>query len=183
MKSIFLIAIFLSGIGTATATEIQVGVFVGLGGEPDRTITCVSGPPGATFEQVAWAWIPEELGLAYVTLRFVFPTNLDLTSRPVFHAQVSEVIFTEFVDGTSEWNMIFDGCPSGWVRIFTQECVLLDTQPSRIGIVGVRSMVRDCTTFVLNDVAVLNEIEVNDPACAVVSAETVTWGGIKSIFH
>ena len=92
------------------------------------------------------------------------------------------MIYTDFVDGTSEWNMTFVGCPSGWIRVFTQECVLLDDQPSRIGILGGRSMVRDCT-FVLNAVTVLNEIEVNDPDCETVPVAARSWGGIKSTFR
>ena len=182
MKIIFMIAILFVGFGRASATDIQVGIFGDVGGEIDREITCVSGLPGATFDQVAWVWVPDGLGLAYVTIRFLFPENLDLTSRPVFHDQVSNVIFTDFVDGTSEWNMVFADCPSGWIRISSQECVLLDAQPSRIGILGIHSMVRDCN-FVLNDVTVLNEIEINDPECTTVSTATVTWGGIKSIFR
>ncbi len=182
MKIIFMIALLFAGFGSASATDIQVGIFGDVGGEIDREITCVSGSPGARFEQVAWVRMPDELGLAYVTIRFSFPANLDLSSRPVFHDQVSNVIFTDFVDGTSEWNMVFAGCPSGWVKVFSQECVLLDEQPSRIGILGIRSMVRDCD-FVLNDVTVLNEIEINDPECTTVSTAAVTWGGIKSIFR
>ena len=182
MKAIIMIALLLAGFGRASDTDIQVGIFGDVGGGIDREITCVSGPPGATFEQVAWVRIPDELGLVYLTLRFSFPANLDLSSRPDFHDQVSKVIFTDFVDGTSEWNMVFAGCPSGWIKVFSQECVLLDAQPSMIGILGVRSMVRDCT-FVLNDVTVLNEIEINDPECTTVFAATATWGGIKSIFR
>lgn len=184
MKTIVMIVLLLSGLGHAFAADrspmnwFQAGIF----GDDARVVTCVSGPPGSTSEQVVWVWVPDELGLAYVTLRFAFPENLDLSSRPVFHDLVTNVILTDYVDGTVEWNMLFDECPSGWVKIFSQEFVLLDDLPSRIEIHGVDSMVRDCT-FVLNDVTVLNELTVNDPGCPPVSTANMIWSSLKSMYR
>ena len=184
MKTMTMIVLLLAGIGRTSAAEppdltmFAVGVF----GDDAREVTCVAGSLGDIFEQVVWAWVPDQLGLAYITLRFDFPDNLDLSRRPVFHDLVTNVIFTDFTDDTVEWNMLFDECPSGWVRVFSQEFVLLDEQLSRIGIRGVHSMVRDCT-FVLNDVTVLNELTVNDPECPTVPTVTTTWSGIKSMYR
>ena len=156
----------------------QVGVYA----DAARTVTCVAGAPGALFEQSLWAWVPQDLGLVYITIRFDFPANLDLTSRPVFNDLVSMVIYTDYPHDTVEWNMVLTGCPSGWVRIFTQECELLDEEPSRIGVLADHSMMRDCT-FVLNDIVVLNELTVNDPGCTEVPVEGVSWGGVKSLYR
>jgi hypothetical protein len=184
MKTIAIIVLLLGGLGRAMAAEpLPLNVFtVGVFGDDAREVTCVSGLPGDIFEQVAWAWVPDELGLAYITLRFDFPDNLDLSRRPVFNDLVTNVIYTEFTDETVEWNMIFDECPSGWIRVFTQEFVLLDDQLSQIGIHGVHSMVRDCT-FVLNDVIVLNELTINDPDCPMVPTVGNTWGSMKSMYR
>lgn len=179
MKLLFVTAILLLAPGGGSfASGFRIGIFC----DDLRETTCVTGSAGDTFEQVAWAFIPDDLGLAYVTYRFAFPDNVDFTRRPVFHEQVTSVVFTEFTDGTSEWNMMFTGCPSGWVRVFTQDCVLLDDRPSRIGILGDRSMIRDCP-FVLHEVTVLNEIEVNQPDCGTVSATTTTWSRLKTVFR
>jgi hypothetical protein len=184
MKTIFMIVLLLAACGSSPAAEpLSVDEFtVGVYGDDSRLVTCVSGPPGSTFEQVIWAWVPDELGLAYITLRFEFPENLDLSRRPVFHDLVTNVIYTDYSQGTVEWNMIFDECPSGWVKVFAQEFVLLDDQLCRIGIRGANSMLRDCS-FVLNDVIVLNQLAVNDPDCPTVSAVTVTWSGLKSMYR
>ena len=184
MMTISMILLLLTGLSSASAAEpMSVDKFtVGVYGDDTRSVTCVSGSPGSIFQQVVWAWVPDELGLAYITLRFEFPVNLDLSRRPVFHDLVTDVIFTDYSEGTVEWNMIFDECPSGWIKVFSQEFVLLDEQLSRIGIRGADSMARDCT-FVLNDVTVLNELIVNDPDCPVVPAVTATWGGIKSTYR
>ncbi len=78
--------------------------------------------------------------------------------------------------------MVFDDCPSGWVRVLTQECTLLDDQPSQIGILGSRSMMRDCT-FVLNSVEVLSELVLNDPDCDEVGGGFTTWSSLKATFR
>ena len=184
MIRIYLIVLLFAGLGGASAAApLSVDNFtVGIYGDDARAVTCVSGPPGSVFEQVVWAWVPDDLGLAYITLRFEFPENLDLSRRPVFHDLVTNVIYTDYSGGTVEWNMIFDECPSGWIKVFSQEFVLLDEQLSRIGILGANSMLRDCT-FVLNDVIVLNELAVNDPDCPTVSAVTTTWSGVKSLYR
>jgi len=184
MKPIIMIVLLLAAFGSAPAVEpLSVNEFtVGVYGDDARAVTCVSGPPGSIFQQVIWAWVPDELGLAYLTLRFEFPENLDLSRRPVFHDLVTNVIYTDYSEGTVEWNMIFDECPSGWIKVFSQEFVVLDDQFCRIGIRGANSMLRDCT-FVLNDIIVLNELAVNDPDCPTVSAVATTWSGVKSIYR
>ncbi len=155
---------------------------VGMYGDDGRDIICVTGAAGATFDQMVWAWIPDDLGLAYITLRFSFPANLQLNGRPVFHDQVFDVIYTDYVSNTVEWNMLFNGCPSGWVKVFTQACTLLNGQPSLVEIQADHSMMRDCT-FVLNDVVVLNELVLNDPECATVQAGAMAWSSVKSIYR
>jgi hypothetical protein len=70
---------------------------------------------------VGWVWVPDDLGLGYITYRFDFPPNVSLTCLPVVPHEVLELIVTDFPDGTVEWNFIFSNCESGWVRIFTQE--------------------------------------------------------------
>lgn len=168
----------MSGSVSGQSDFFEVGVY----GDDERGVTCVVGEPGETFHQMVWAWVPDDLGLAYITLRFHFPTNLDLSRRPVFNDLVSDVIFSDYVAGTVEWNMIFTGCPSGWVKVFSQECVLLDSQPGRIEIQAAHSMARDCQ-FVLNDVTILNELTVNDPACAMVSTPTTPWSVVKMMYR
>ncbi len=174
---ITLLVLVVSGVSAAEPVRIE-SFPVGIYGDDARAVTCVAGPPGTVFQQVAWVYVPDDLGLAYVTLRFDFPTNVDLTSRPVFHDLVNNVVFTDFVDGTVEWNMLFDDCPSGWIKIFTQDCVILDDEMSLIRVVGNHSLVRDCT-FVLNDVNVLNQLSINDPDCQNVAAIPTGWGGVK----
>lgn len=184
MKTIAMIALLLAGPSNPSASALlSVDEFtVGVYGDDARTVTCVSGPPGSIFEMVVWAWVPDELGLAYITLRFDFPENLDLSHRPVFHDLVTNVIYSDYPEGTVEWNMLFDDCPSGWIKVFSQECVLLDEQLSRVGIRSANSMLRDCT-FALNDVTVLNELAMNDPDCPTVSAVTSTWSSVKSMYR
>ena len=120
--------------------------------------------------------------MAYITIRFEFPANLDLSSRPVFNDLVSDVIYSDYVGHTVEWNMLLNECPSGWVRIFRQECEILDGEPARVGILADHSMMRDCA-FVLNDISVLNELTGNEPGCGVVGVEGVGWGWLKSMYH
>lgn len=164
---------------SAQAAEVfRVGLF----GDDSREVTCVKGAQGSAFDLTAWVFVPNDRGLAYVTLRLDFPDNLDLSHRPVFHDLVGDVIFNDFPDGTAEWNMIFDECPSGWIRIYTQDIVLLDDQRSLIRLVGDRSLARDCS-FILNGVEVAGELSVNDPECEVVSGAVNNWGTVKSRYR
>lgn len=173
-------AVLLMAVGALAQEPPRADLFhAGVWGDDARTVTCVRGGAGGAFEQVVWAWVPDERGLSYITLRFDFPANLDLDARPVFNELVTDVIISGYSDGTSEWNMIFGGCPSGWVKVFSQECVLLDGERSRIGIRGIHSMMRDCD-FVLNDLEVLNELTVNDPGCGTVPAGLTAWGRLKA---
>jgi len=146
-----------------------------------RSIYCVSGPAGTIFEQYIWAWVPENFGLAYITIRFNFPANLDLSSHPIFNDLVTDVIYTDYPEGTVEWNMIIADCPSGWVKIFTQEYQMSDEEAAQISILGEFSMMRDCT-FILNDVVVMNELLLNDPACPTVPVVDLSWDCFKSYF-
>jgi len=179
-----LFALLLTGSGSDSPAEMRAdpGFLVGIYGDENRSVTCVTGPAGATFEQVAWAYVPNALGLASVTLRFDFPANVERSTRPVFHDLVTQVIYTDFADGTDEWNMLFVDCPSGWIQVFSQECVLLDDQPSAIQILGDHSLARDCP-FVLHDVEVVNQLALNDPDCPNVPSAALTWGRLKSVYR
>ena len=109
-----LIVLFVAGAGDPALGEPSPGeeFLVGVYGDDNRTITCVTGAPGATFELVAWVYVPNELGLAYVTLRFAFPANINQSGQPVFNDLVLHVVQTDFPDGTAEWNMLFMDCPT-----------------------------------------------------------------------
>jgi len=113
-------------------SEFQVGIYA----DETRSVTCLSGEAGAEFDQILWAYVPENLALSYITIRFRFPENLDVSRRPTFNDQVSLVVYTDYVADTVEWNMVFSGCPTGWVKVFSQRCVMLDDQPSTIEILG-----------------------------------------------
>jgi len=156
----------------------QAGIY----GDDARAVTCISGQAGATFPQKLWAWVPDDLGLAYITLRLDFPDNLDLSAHPAFHPAVSGIIITRYPGGTVEWNLILTGCPSGWILVFEQPCTLLDGQPAEISILDGASMMRDCG-FVLNGLVGLNNFSVNDPGCATVPTIATTWGAVKSLYH
>jgi hypothetical protein len=108
--------------------------------------------------------------------------NLDLSAHAVFNPLVVYFIVTDYPGGTVEWNMILADCPSGWIRVFEQQCTLLDDQPSEIRILAAHSMMRDCQ-FVLNDLTVLNNLRLNDPGCDFVANPTTTWGTVKSSFR
>lgn len=165
------------------APTVAAEVFrVGLYGGSSRDTVCVNGPPGAVLEYSAWAQVPNDLGLSYVTLRMNFPEQLDFHSRPVFHELVTDVIFTDFADGTTEWNMLFSDCPSGWIRVYTQEMVVLDDGFTFIEIIGDRSLARDCN-FDLNGVEVTNELAVNDPGCNGVPVAVTGWGTLKARYR
>lgn len=156
----------------------QVGVYADM----SHSLTCFSGAAGDSFEQVVWAWVPDSLGLAYITLRFDFPDNVAFGPRPLFNDLVSNLIITLYNDGSSEWNLIIDDCPSGWVWILTREGVLLDDRPSCIAIQQDHSMMRDCT-FILNDLTVLDELALNDPACGSVPDRDLAWGAAKCLYR
>ncbi len=156
--------------------------FAGIYADDSRTIDCVSGPAGSSFDMIVWGWVPLDKGLTYVTLRFDFPANLALTGRPEFNGLVIDVIVVEYQDGTVEWTMLFSECPSGWIELFSQKSVILDASRSDVLIVGDNSMMRDCD-FVLNDLVVLGGLAVNDPGCGFVSVDATSWGIIKSLFR
>lgn len=181
---LFPLILLMAGTGPSAPPEsAHTPVFlVGLFGAEGREATSFCGPPAATFEQTAWVFVPNDLGLAYVTLRLDFPSNIELAPRTVFHELVSQVIYTDYPLGTVEWNMVFNDCPSGWIRIFSQDITLLDDQPSRIGLLGQHSLARDCN-FLLHGVTVSHELEVNEPGCEVVQESGLTWGALKSRFR
>jgi hypothetical protein len=159
-------------------SHFQLGVWT----DDTRSSGCVEVSPGVEFTMHAWCWVPDELGLSYVTYRFEFPDNVALKGPPVLSREVADLIVTEFADGTREWNLIFTGCPSGWVKVFTQDCEALDEQPAVIDIVEDPCWMRDCT-FVLNRVRVLGVVGVNDPECGEVSLRETTWGALKGLFR
>lgn len=181
---VFCLAVLVFVFGTTVAQEpLNPGFFqVGEYADESRTLTCISGSQGDVFSRFFWAWVPADLGLAYITLRFNFPDNIDLSNRPVFHENIGEVIITEFTGGTIEWNMLVANCPSGWIKIFTQEVELLNAEPSTIEILGENSMMRDCT-FILNDVAILNELVLNDQNCSTVPVAKTAWCRVKSFYR
>ena len=155
---------------------------VGIYADATRTLECVDGPAGTVFERHAWAWIPEGEELAYITLRFDVPENLDLSARPSFHELVIELIITEFGDHDIEWNMLMVDCPSGWIEVFTQTCVIVDDQPATARIAAEHSMMRSCE-FVLHDLEVLNDLGVNDPGCSQTPTDAATWGAVKKLYR
>jgi hypothetical protein len=163
---------------SAAAEVFRVGLYGGAG----RDTLCVNADEGTVFEYSAWVQVPNDRGLRYVTLRLDLPVQCDFTTRPVFHDLVTDVIFTDFADGTTEWNALFTDCPSGWIRIYTQQVAVLEGGFSLIELVGDRSLARDCD-FVLNGVEVANELAVNDPSCEVVAVSGTAWGCFKARYR
>ena len=51
--------------------------YAGIYADSAWSVDCVVGPAGTSFDQFVWVWVPEELGVTYLTFRIVFPTNLD----------------------------------------------------------------------------------------------------------
>jgi hypothetical protein len=154
--------------------------FAGVYADSSRTKDCISGPAGSILDIFAWAWVPLDEGLTYVTLRFDFPAILDMTGRAIFNDLVIDVIVVDYSDGTVEWTMLFSECPSGWVELFEQRAVILDESMSRVSIVEEYSMIRDCN-FVLNGIEVLGNLAVNDPDCASVPVGSCSWGAVKNL--
>ena len=126
--------------------------------------------------------MPAGEGLTYVTLRFDFPGNIDISGRGAFNPLVTDVIILEYGDGSVEWTLLFSECPSDWVWLFGQPAVILDRSRTEIRIDGANSMIRDCS-FVLNGIGVLGGVAVNEPGCAAVSAGTGSWGAVKRLFR
>ncbi|MFH1843041.1 MAG: hypothetical protein ABIF77_07510, partial [bacterium] len=69
----------------------------------------------------------------------------------------------------------------GWIEVYRQAVVIQDSDPSNIRILGQHSMIRDCE-FVLQDVAVINDLAVNDPECGTMVGAAATWGAVKSVY-
>ena len=156
--------------------------YAGIYADSARSADCVLGPAGSSFDQYVWAWVPEELGVTYLTFRFVFPSNLDLTRRPTFNDLVSRLEIVDFGHGGIEWPVFFDGCPTGWILVFWQTCTILDDTESEIRITEEYSLSRDCD-FVLDGLGVLNNLSINDPGCSFAPTRTSTWGAIKSLYR
>ncbi len=177
---LFLLLLPASGLAESPKTEdvFQAGIYT----DDSRTMSCISGPAGTEFEFSVWAWVPEDLGTAYITLRFGFPENVGWVDHPVFSDLVGNVIYTDYVGGTVEWNMLMLDCPSGWIKVFTRQAEILDTEISTIRILSEFSMVRDCN-FVLNDLVVLEEFALNDPACTNVPVAQTSWDSVKSQYR
>jgi len=156
--------------------------YAGIYADESRLYNCISGPEGSGFEQYIWAWIPLDTGLNYITLRFLFPSNVDMSSRPVFNDLMTHLEVVDYGPGGVEWTVLFAGCPSGWILIFSQECIFLDTVESSIGLSEPFSFARNCQ-FVIHDIHVLNNLSLNNPGCIYVPAGASTWGAIKSIYQ
>jgi len=180
--AVHLLLVFCWSIANAQPPPNPGAFCAGVYADESRTLDCVNGLPGASFVLYLWAWVPPDTGLAYITLRFDLPANLDLTARPTFHDQVTGVIIADYPDGTVEWTMLVVDCPTGWIRVFTQACVISDAEPAAITIIGQHSMMRDCE-FVLNDIEVLNALTVNDPDCEMTALEKATWGAVKRLWQ
>ena len=180
--SLILLICLLCGGASAQYPALPDEFYAGVYADEARTMSCISGPAGSSFDIFAWAWVPLGKGLTYVTLRFDFPANLDMSDRALFNDLVIDVIIVDYGDGTVEWTMLFSECPSGWIELFRQRTVILDDAMSGVRIVEDNSMIRDCG-FVLNDIEVLGDLAVNDPACAFVPVRTGSWGAVKSIFR
>ena len=155
---------------------------LGIWAHDARTSNCVEVPPGGNFTIHAWGWVPDDLGLGYITFRLDFPVNVSLVGAPELPREVSDLIVTDFADGTQEWNLLVTGCPSGWVKVFSQECQAVDDQPATIDIVEDPCWMRDCT-FVLNTVRVLGGVGIYDPGCGGVAVEATRWGSAKTVYR
>jgi len=182
ITSLILLICVLCGGASAQLPPRPDEFFAGVYADEARTMNCISGPAGSSFDIFVWGWGPLGEGLTYATLRFDFPENIDMTGRAVFNDLVIDVIIVEYDDDTVEWTMLFSECPSGWIELFRQKTVILDDSISEVGIVQRNSMMRDCG-FVLNGIEVLGRLAINDPGCAFVPVETDSWGAVKNLFR
>jgi hypothetical protein len=147
-----------------------------------RFAGCINGPAGSGFEHYVWAWVPNDSGLNYLTLRLAFPDNIDLSRKPVFNDDIIHLEVLDFGAGEIEWTALFDQCPVGWVWICRQECIFMDSETSSIMIIEQYSLARNCQ-FVIHDIYVLNNLEINDPNCTFVSHGVSSWGAIKRLYQ
>ena len=102
-----------------------------------------------------------------------------LRAQPVFNNLVTEVIYTEYPDGSVEWNMVLTGCPGGFIRLFAHRIEVLDTAPARVGIRGADSWIRGCD-FELRRVDTTNDLRINGPECSGVAITPGSWSRIKA---
>lgn len=160
------------------AGAFQTGVYA----DSARSADCVAGPAGTEFELFVWAWVPQGTGVSYLTFRFQFPPNLDLSGRPVFDERITRVEFVDFGPGGVEWTTIFDGCPSGWILVFRQACTILDEIESDFTMTEEFCLSRDCD-FVLGELNVLNDLSINNPGCSFSPVASSTWGSVKRIYR
>lgn len=174
---VFLVAILIADGALVRAQDFQVGIYA----DEIREITCVTGQADQAFEEIIWAWVPPELELAYLTLRFRHEGNLDLSSHPEWNPDITQVIITDYPEETVEWNLIFANCPAGWVRVFSQTCILLDDQPGQLAILPEHSLARDCF-FELHPVQNLNDLLLNDPECTDVRPNPLSLGSLKACY-
>jgi hypothetical protein len=170
--ALFVTILILWGGSAPEADAYSAGIFCD---GPDST--CFTGV--GSFDQFAWVRTPGDVGLVYVTLRISFPDNLDVRAAPQFDPRVLQFIKTDYPDGTEEWHMVVEGCPTGWIRVFRQRVTLLDDQPSSVVLHGGDSWIRDCN-FDLLRVSVTNNLVLNDPACGVVDTTPGSWSALKA---
>ncbi|MBU8922722.1 MAG: hypothetical protein KOO63_12965 [Bacteroidales bacterium] len=127
------------------------------------------------------AWVPQDAGLNYITLRMVYPPEIFEKSRPEFSEFFSELIVVDYGNGGIEWTLLFSQCPSQWVLVFKQAVTVSGMEEEAVSITGINSLARDCD-FVLHGMNVLNNMSINGPSCDVVSTCNTTWGAIKSMY-
>lgn len=154
--------------------------YAGIWADSSRTSVDVCGEAGSPFTFHAWAWVPPSRGLTYITLRLLFPSNIELDGRPRFSDDFLELIVVDYGSGGDEWTVLFQGCPSGWTLIFSQDATILDSEESAVVIVARNSLARGCD-FLLDGLNVLSDLSVNGPACSGNPAGFTTWGAVKSL--
>jgi hypothetical protein len=156
----------------------QTGVFA----DSARTVDCVGGPPGTDFRQYLWAWVPPSAGANYLTIRVRFPDSVGLNGRPVPNALVTELIITDYESGGVEWNFILAGCPTGWILLAWQDCIILAGDTSEIVISDEFSLARNCA-FVIEGIGVLGNLRVGTGTCTPLPVAHSTWGAIKQMYR
>ena len=155
----------------------------GLYADIDRTVNCVDGPAGTVFRQYLWAWVPPDAGAVYVTTRIFFPDNVAQHGRPIPNALVTRLIITDYGSGGWEWNFLLADCPSGWILLAWQDCLILDAGSSEVRISGESSLARNCATFLLEGLSVLSNLRIGAGTCAPVPVARSRWGAIKQIYR
>ncbi|MBN2072131.1 MAG: hypothetical protein JW814_11810 [Candidatus Krumholzibacteriota bacterium] len=178
--TIFCILMILAGGSRAQLPPNPSEFYVGTWADEAHLESVVCGDTGTVFQLYTMAWIPSGSGLNYITLRFDFPGCLDGSARPVFSEYYLKLIVVDYGTGGTEWTVLFDQCPSGWVLVFRQDIMIIDPDQCGVIIAGEHSLARDCD-FVLRDLTVLNDLSINGPGCDPTPTGNGTWGRIKCL--